>query len=279
VPLVTLEYVDKHSLLHRMNTVSKFVLYGVLLIMSQFWWDPRFLIVLTAMLMILVLVAKIPNSWLLPMYVIMIFGVIERSYTALFVLDPAIFKNFPSSLVSHVLIQVLPEGFPVLGRAALTIGSLIYLLSLLLRMWCSLLVTSLFLYTLNPSDVTQFLTRIKVPYKFVFAVHSAYHFFPIILRQTQTIISAQRLRGQIISKNPRRLLEYGITLFNPVIRQMVDVATTVTISTRLRAFGSGTPSFYRYVGPRFADWVVIVVSLVGMGLAVFALFTWNIGGL
>ena len=81
-----LEYVYKDTLMHRMHPIPKMILLATLTLLAQFYFDPVFIIPILILVIILAKpVSRIPNSWLLPMYIFGLMSVLERSYNAFFI--------------------------------------------------------------------------------------------------------------------------------------------------------------------------------------------------
>ncbi|MBS7654513.1 energy-coupling factor transporter transmembrane protein EcfT [Candidatus Bathyarchaeota archaeon] len=271
-----LEYVHKDTLMHRMNPISKTIFLVSLTLLAQFYFDPRYILPILVFLIILAKpISKIPNSWLLPMYIIGTMSVLERGYNAAFIYAPQYYRIYDPQWMTKTLLYIIK--LPVIGEAKITIGGLIWLLAMGMRYFTALFAVSVFLYTTRPSDIIQFLARKKVPKTLLYIVFAGFNFFPILLRYARTIMNAQHLRGIEFSNNPAKLIRTLVRLFHPLIIRLTSLADTLTLSASIRGFGSGEFSYYREIRLSTVDWVLIIGSLVFFGImfAFLVLFNWG----
>jgi energy-coupling factor transport system permease protein len=273
-----MEYVYKDTLIHRMHPVPKMIFLTVLTLLAQFYFDPVFIIPILILMIILAKpIAKIPNSWLLPMYAFGIMSVLERGYNAVFISSGGYYRVYPSDWMTTVLLYI--ANIPVLGVAKVTIGGLFWLASMGLKYFVGLFAVSIFLYTTDPSDLMQYLVSKKVSKNVLFIIFAGFNFFPILLRYTRTILSAQQLRGVELSKNPIKAVSTLAQVFHPLVIRVTVLADILTLSASIRGFGSGQYSHLREIKLKPSEKILGVVSLAFFVFMLIGLALLNWGAL
>jgi energy-coupling factor transport system permease protein len=273
-----LEYVYKDTLMHRMHPVPKMMILVVLTLLAQFYFDPRFILPILAVVIILAKpVSKIPNTWLLPMYIFGIMSVLERGYNAVFISSGGYYRVYPSEWMVTTLMYI--ANIPVLGEAKVTVGGLFWLASMGLKYFVGLFSVSIFLYTTDPSDLMQYLASKKVSKNALFIVFAGFNFFPILLRYARTIMNAQQLRGVGLSKNPVKAVNTLAQVFHPLVIRVTVLADILTLSASIRGFGSGQYSYLRDVKLSLADKLIGALAIAFFIFMVFGLALLNWGAL
>jgi len=271
-----LEYVYKDTLMHRMHPIPKMILLGVVTLLAQFYFDPVFIIPILVFVIILAKpISRIPNTWLLPMYVFGTMSVLERGYNAVFISSAGYYRVYPSEWMITVLLYI--ADIPVLGVAKVTIGGLFWLASIVLKYFVGLFSVSIFLYTTDPSDLMQYLASKKVSKNVLFIVFAGFNFFPILLRYTRTILNAQQLRGVELSKNPIKAVSTLAQVFHPLVIRVTVLADILTLSASIRGFGSGQYSYLREIKLSRTDKAVtaVVIAFFAVMLTGLALLNWG----
>jgi len=273
-----LEYVYKDTFMHRMHPVPKIILLAVLTLLAQFYFDPVFIFPILVFVIILAKpVSKIPNSWLLPMYIFGTMSVLERAYNALFISSAGYYRVYPSEWMTTTLMYL--ANIPVLGEAKVTIGGLFWLASIVLKYFVGLFAVSIFLYTTDPSDLMHYLAGKKVSKNILFIIFAGFNFFPILLRYTRTIMNAQQLRGVELSKNPIKAVSTLARVFHPLVIRVTVLADILSMSASIRGFGSGQYSYLREIKLSTTDKLTSVVLVVFFVVMVLGLAFLNWGAL
>jgi energy-coupling factor transport system permease protein len=273
-----LEYVYKDTLMHKMHPIPKAFMLVVITLLAQFYFDPVFILPILIFVVILAKpVSKIPNTWLLPMYVFGTMSILERSYNALFISSGGYYRVYSSQLMTTTLIYL--ANIPVLGVAKVTWGGLFWLLSMVLKFFVGLFAVAIFLYTTDPSDLMQYLASKKVSKNVLFIVFAGFNFFPILLRYARTIMNAQQLRGVGLSKNPVKAVNTLAQVFHPLVIRVTVLADILTLSASIRGFGSGQYSYLREIKLSNIDKLITVFSIAFFVIMVAGLALLNWGAL
>jgi energy-coupling factor transport system permease protein len=273
-----LEYVYKDTLMHKMHPIPKAFMLVVITLLAQFYFDPVFILPILIFVIILAKpVSKIPNTWLLPMYVFGTMSILERSYNALFISSGGYYRVYSSQLMTTTLIYL--ANIPVLGVAKVTWGGLFWLLSMVLKFFVGLFAVAIFLYTTDPSDLMQYLASKKVSKNVLFIVFAGFNFFPILLRYARTIMNAQQLRGVGLSKNPVKAVNTLAQVFHPLVIRVTVLADILTLSASIRGFGSGQYSYLREIKLSNIDMLITVFSIAFFVFMVAGLALLNWGAL
>jgi energy-coupling factor transport system permease protein len=147
--------------------------------------------------------------------------------------------------------------------------------SLLLRVTGFQLVAFSVLLTTQPSDLFASLARLRVPYLANFMIAMTLQLVPVLQREVQLVIAAQRARGM-------RGTGFGalIPSFVPVAAGAVERVGQLAISLEARAFGSSGPkTSYRRVPSGPVDAAVGVLGAVSMtALTVYGILNWGQAG-
>jgi len=276
--LVLLEYEYRDSPWHRMQPITKGVfLFSIntLVIMIQDWrWKlPLFMISL-----ILMYTAKLPKVW----WKLLTAGfflsqIMVRLPWTIFYADPEFFKTLPPEFTTRLIFEITPETFPVVGRTAVTWGTVYYALCFMFDQGILLISTFIFVYTTSPSDLLHSLYKMKVPGPLIFTFISAWRFFPLFIRNFYHIWDAQRLRGwSMNTKNPFVAARKLLPVVYPVTRLIPPLYSDLILSVRARAFGAAN------VDPKpmplsILDNLVIVTMIVIDIVVIYGVYTWNWG--
>jgi len=274
-----LEYVYKDTLMHKMHPVPKIILLASLTLLAQFYFDPWFILpILIFMIILAKPIARIPNSWLLPMYLIGLMSILERGYNAAFIYGAGYYRVYPASWMVTTLLYI--GNFPVIGVAKITIGGLVWLLSMALRYFTALFAVSIVLYTTDPSDLMHYLASKNVSKNALFIVFAGFNFFPILLRYAATIMDAQQLRGVELSiKSPIKTINNLARIFHPLIMRVTMLADTLTLSASIRGFGSGKSSYLREMKLAILDKIIIAINIAVFIAGFLGLLFFNWGAL
>jgi len=273
-----LEYVYKDTLMHRMHPIPKMAILIALTLLAQFYFDPVFILPILVFVVILAKpVSKIPNSWLLPMYLFGIMSVLERGYNAVFISSGGYYRVYPSEFMVTTLMYL--ANIPILGEAKVTVGGLFWLASMGLKYFVGLFSVSIFLYTTDPSDLMQYLASKKVSKNALFIVFAGFNFFPILLRYARTIMNAQQLRGVGLSKNPVKAVSTLAQVFHPLVIRVTVLADILTLSASIRGFGSGHYSYLREIKLSRTDKLISAVALAFFVFMLVGLALLNWGAL
>jgi len=278
---VFVEYCWAPTFYHRLHPLTKLVLFMVLSLASAFYSDIVFLAVLGLVLVVLAKVVKVPWFWFsIPLFVIfaqtLTFG--PLSFT---MWRSELYTHYPQDILKITLIPVTGPGFPVFGELRLTIGSLLWLSSLWLRVFAGIAAGLVLFFTTSPAEVASWLSTIGAPAFVSFIIMAGFRFISYIQRKIVLIMQAQSLRGVIFaSRNPAKVIRSFAPISIPLMRNMLSMTDEVTIATQIRAFDTRRKvSPYRPLKLTLKDKIIIVTS-VAVGLVGFyLLLNYGIGSL
>lgn len=267
--------------IHKLNPVSKLLLFGSFLLVSQFYLDPLTKIPMLVALVTILIVAKVNIRHYQTFLIAACFAVIVgRSYTAITMVDPELFKVYPQDWASTVILDLTPEGFPILGRSALTYGTLLYWSSAPFQVIPVILAVAGLLETTSLTEIVSVLSRARMPFPIIFMVTVALKFVPEIVDNIGMIQKAQQLRGWTSEgRNPIKKITQLKPVLVPLTRGVIRSVDVVSMGSKNRAFGLGpvTPLADFQFAPKDK---IVSISVVAVTLfLIVASIVWNLGAL
>jgi energy-coupling factor transporter transmembrane protein EcfT len=271
-----LEYETRDTFLHKgLHPLSKIVAILAILILSGFWWDPRYLVLLLIPAVILVYISKIPLYWFSVVLLAVVTSLYPVSITALGQTDPGIYKVLNPAWATT---PILTYKFPIAGVLGITPGGLMWLGAVELRTIIMATYVFVFIYTTSLAQVTDTLLAFHVPSPVVFVIAIVYRLIPDLSRVVENILSAQRLRGwQLVDWNPVKIVRRAIPLMNPLMRRVAILVEQITLATQIRGFGSGRPTATRSIELKWVDYLVISIVSVLFVFACYMLIAFKAG--
>jgi energy-coupling factor transport system permease protein len=128
-------------------------------------------------------------------------------------------------------------------------------------------------YAMAPGDIGPTFARLRVPYKFAYAIDLTFRFLPSLASDMQTTMDAQRIRGyewDRLKGGPiGRLRKLGPLLVPVTINAIVGAEDTID-AMDLRGFGTGRRTWLRQLVYGRVDWLVLGGS-VGLLVVITAL--------
>jgi energy-coupling factor transporter transmembrane protein EcfT len=271
-----LEYEKRDTFLHNeLHPLTKMIVMFTVVLLGGIWWDPRYMVILLVGAFIVIYISKVPLRWFKIIIAAMIFAIYPMMVTAIGQTNPEIFKVLDRQWAST---EILTVTVPVAGKIGLTYGSLVWFLTAQLRFFVITGWVFVFIYTTSVSDLANTLMALRVPQPIVFVISITYKFIPYISRVIEHILDAQRLRGWTGGgRNPVRIAQQAVPLARPLLRRIAVMTDEVTISSQMRAFGSGMATPTREIRLRGIDWVVLAATVGGFALAVYLMIFYNVG--
>lgn len=191
--------------------------------------------------------------------IMLVFTPINASIIVIQSIAPAVCGNACAEPVQLGPINIYSEGMS-------------HALTLLLRVSSFQVIAFALLLTTHPSDLFASLARMKVPYLANFMIAMTLQLIPVLQREVQLVLAAQRSRGM-------RGSGFGsiVPSFVPVAAGAVERVQQLAISLEARAFGSaGNKTSYRRVPSGPVDVAVGIVGVLLMtGLFVYGLLNWT----
>ena len=165
-----LEYIEKDSVIHRLNGAAKLICFILWTVAIMLTYDTRFLAALTLLGFVLFKISKIKfNEIKIVFYLISIFLVLNLIMIFLF-----------SPLEGTKIYGTRHDIFKIFGNYVITWEQLFYEFNIFVKYFSVIPVALLFIITTNPSEFASSLNRIGVPYKFSYAVSIALRYIPTV---------------------------------------------------------------------------------------------------
>lgn len=126
-----------------------------------------------------------------------------------------------------------------------------------------------FFQTTAPEDLANALIKMGVPYAFAFILTTAMQFVPVLSRQIQEVMDAQRARGIRLERDLSSMRNYP-ALFTPLLIQSFTLADHLAEAMEARGFGTGRRTFVRDYSLRGVDFIALLLALL------FVLMAWQV---
>jgi len=273
------EYEYRKTPIHDMHPLAKFAIMATFSTLIAYVQDPRFKIPIIGAVVVLCALAKLPFKRYGKLLVFVVFSALLASaYTILFVVDAAFFQVYAREWTAITVFEVLPEGFPVLGRAALTYGGLLYWVTIPLTAVCVVLAVSFYIYTTPLTDTLQMLYQLHVPFPGIYVASVALRFVPELVQKMTTVRIAQQLRGWSgKTRNPIKAVRLYAPLLVPIVRHIIKATDTMTMSATNRGFGLHKVASLREMELTSRDRMVVVACIMLFAVSMLAIFRFKIG--
>jgi energy-coupling factor transport system permease protein len=274
-----MQYEEKATAIHRLNTTTKVTIFFGIVILASVWWDVRLLALLLLVEIPIFAIGRVPVGWLKGMGVVFIISMIAFVPTALLTTNPLSFHVLPPSFTStQVWVWVSAANSPTHTMIGFTFGNLYWLGALELRLLIVLLAAVSFVYTTSSSDLVQWLLRRGVPYTIGYVVMIVMRFIPILIQDSTKVIWAQKLRGwDIQSRNPAHAVAQIKPIAIPLTARILRLIDDTEQSAASRAFGhsKGTAIIIEKATPK--DYAITGAAGVLAVLGIIGLVVFNIG--
>ncbi|MCC7362342.1 MAG: energy-coupling factor transporter transmembrane protein EcfT [Anaerolineales bacterium] len=238
IPVV---FVPRDSFFHRLHPLAKAVWAIGAVVIAFATRNPLVLLIIFALGLIFIAVARV-----LPAY-----GQVMRLL-------------LPISL-SLIVFQALAPAFPQPWTPIANLGPFtiyqegIYSgLSLLMRAWAGSSFAVLLVLTTHPGDLFAALQKLGVPHELNFMVSASLQLVPIVQREFQIVLSAQRSRGM----RPRGFASVLPSMV-PVFAGTIERVQQLALSLESRAFGSkGAKTSLRDIKASPKDYLFALAGVV-----------------
>lgn len=158
----------------------------------------------------------------------------------------------------------LLASVPLLGTP-ITTGSLSYAATLLIRFLGIIAVGFPVAFCVAPGDLGVAVHRLGVPARFAVGVDLTMRFIPLLAREAQTTVDAQRLRGfdpVRVGRGPVSRLRGLAPVVVPTVVGAFASAEDTVDAMELRAFGTGKRTWLRVLRFDRVDWLCLVGMVV-----------------
>lgn len=251
----TLGYHPGETVIHNVNATAKLVFLLVTTVACMTTYDTRFLFVISLFSLGLFKFSSI--KWQQVSFVVKFIAFFSvLNLVAVYVFQPMYGVQLYGS--EHILLN----GF---GRFNLTQEEVFYLFNLLLKYFCTIPLTLIFLLTTNPSSFAASLNQIGISYKVSYAVSLALRYIPDIQEDFMNISQAQQARGYEMSRKGRlsQRIKGTARIVLPLIFSSLERIEVISTAMELRRFGQKKKRTW-YVSQPFKaiDYIVILVALM-----------------
>jgi energy-coupling factor transport system permease protein len=247
----TVEYVDRDSLLHRLDPrVNVFISITVLLAAFLFT-DPAYLAAVFGATLALVAVGKLGREFLPWLKLLLPFAVVSFFMWTLF--SGLSLGATESTVIAEV-------GFVEITRRGLSRG-----ISMPFRIVTMMSVPILFMMTVTNSELIKALGQLGVPYKIAFGFGLAFRLVYVFQDEIRRIREAQKSRGAVLdSGTPLQRIRRNIPVLVPAMVRGFESSKQLSTVLDLRGFDDAhrRTSAHRLEASR-VDIVVAAVCLVG----------------
>ncbi|WP_448335214.1 energy-coupling factor transporter transmembrane component T family protein [Bellilinea sp.] len=274
--LVTWRYKPRKSLIQSFDPRAWIIFFACYIACTVLFWDLRYLMVLFAMAMLVVLTSGIKFS--------------EMRRAWLFIGGFVIFFSFLTFLTGRGGIELYTEehlitrweaGFTLLGwRPTLTVTAekTMYAVSMLVRVFSLASMTILIPYSLNPAHYGIIFKGLGLPDKVAYGMDLTMRFIPSFGRDFMLTRDAQRARGYELEKLSGGLVAQVrklAPLIVPVTIHAIVSSEDIIDAMDLRAFGVGPRTWLEELHYRTRDRLLIgfgvVMLLTSITLSLFGM--------
>ena len=183
--------------------------------------------------------------------------------TLIFTLFIGIIAKLPAKQIwdsTKIFVVLMPIGYIILYLFLVGInfnalfGGLIFTAKFLVLIFAAVIFTM----TTSARDLLLGLTKLKIPYSFAFMLTIAIRFIPIIAKEINNVIDAQRARAYefIFSiKHPVKSVQNFIPILIPVLMLLLKRSQELSLSIDSRAFRAKDKITYpKRLKFKFMDW-------------------------
>jgi len=191
---------------------------------------------------------------------------------------------FRSGLIVGIALSISWLFFSKVGEPLYRLWDGIYIydlaipltLSMLFRLWTLLTSTLIFVAITQESEFIAGLRKLKVPYALCLTFALVLRFMPLLIEEYNQIREAQMARALELEKIPLlERMKHFMAIIVPWLVISLKRVSTLSAAIDSRGFKiTGRPrTFFHEPDVSLADWFLIL-GLVGLFAAVFALRTW-----
>jgi len=255
-----ISYVETDSALHRLNGITKFVLFMAWVTVVLTTFDLRLIVALVTIGLLLLRMTKVPVK-VYRTLLIATASVLSLNALFMFLLAPQQGTEYMGT--ETVLV---PFGF-----YSLTQETLFYLLTVTLKYFSMFPIALVFVFTTHPTEFSASLNRLGIPYKVAYAVSLTLRYLPEIKKDYVNIMHAQQARGVELSKKASLLsrLKNLTSILGPLIFTSLDRTEEISNAMTLRGFGRHKSRTWYSLKPLTnKDWICLSTILVCVSLAI-----------
>ncbi len=224
-----INYVDLDSWLHRLNGVTKFLLFITWITVVLTTFDLRIIVPLIFIGLYLLKSTKVPFKAYKPL-LIGTATVLGMNAIFMFLLAP----NQGNELLGSTTVIM-----PIFASYVITQETLYYLITVTLKYFSMFPIALVFVFTTHPTEFAASLNRLGMPYKISYAVSLTLRYLPEVKNDFVNIMHAQQARGVDLSNNVSIFARISniAKIIGPLIFSSLDRADEISNAMVLRGFG------------------------------------------
>lgn len=249
-----ISYINTNSALHKLNGVTKFILFLAWVTVVLTTFDLRIIIALIISGLTLLTLTKVPFSAYKSL-LIATASVLSLNALFMFLLAPQQGSEYIGS--STVL-------FSLWGNYSLTQETLYYLITVTLKYFSMFPIALVFVFTTHPTEFAASLNRLGVPYKIAYAVSLTLRYLPDVKNDFVNIMHAQQARGVDLSKNASLVsrIRNVAKILTPLIFSSLDRAEEISNAMTLRGFGHNKKRTWYSLKPMNKRDIAIIAFII-----------------
>lgn len=238
------EYVQRDSLFHRLNPITKILWTLTVLIVSFLFNDPVPIFIVLLSNLLVAFMSGIIRQVLPVIKALFIFSFLLILFQIFFVDEG----------------RVLFYAIPYFNIGKITDIGLDLSLVMSFRMVATVSAIPILMMTTSMTDMVVVLVeKLKIPFKYAFMFITALRFIPTFMGEIEQILQAQMSRGyHSDTKNPFKKIVIVIPLAIPLLVSSIKKTEKMAISMEVRGFASGPRSYFRKIVMRKADYAVLI---------------------
>ena len=257
-----LNYIDRPSLIHRMNGASKLFCLLMWICSTMITFHTPFLAIMTVLGIVLFKVSKLRLSDQKGL-VIFLAGFVFLNTLLIYLFSPEHGCELYGS--RHVICTFF-------GKYTLTKEQLLYQSNVILKYLSSIPIILVFIGATKPSELAASMNRIGISYSFSYAFALALRYIPDTVSDFMDISKSQQARGIEMSGKASLLqrIKAAALLVLPLILGSVERIDVITNAMELRKFGTQKKRTWIMARPfGMADYVAFA-----LGIAMMAFVIW-----
>ncbi|MHA1583313.1 MAG: energy-coupling factor transporter transmembrane component T family protein [Candidatus Baldrarchaeia archaeon] len=260
--LIQLGYEEKDSWVHKLDPRTKFILFIWASIFNYVFYDIYISLAFLIALIVLTVVGKVAKRILKIISIVLVpFYVLSTLVIAL----PIGFPYNETPLFSFTIFG-FEITFYLEGAAYVAIWTL--------RLAITMISALLFFLTSNPARITTILLKLRIPYKYIYALLSVFQLIPIMQRRIQVIYQAQVSRGLNVNVGLFKRLKNFLAILIPLTLGSMSDLQLRSIALESRGFSAPVKkTFIIKSDLTKSDYVVLSVMLVFSALFIYWIMT------
>ena len=242
------EYIDKNSIIHKLNPISKLLWSFVMIALCFITDSPTIIFGVFVLDLFFAFIAKVLKELLPTIKGLIIFALILVLFQIFLITD--------GNIIFYTI--------PVINKLPITDIGLNLSLVMAFRMLGMVSTIPIIIATTRMTDlVVVMVEKLKVPFKYAFMFTTALRFIPVFSKELGLIRQAQMSRGyESDTKNPFKRFAQVVPLSVPLLVSSVRKTTNIAISMETRGFNTRKRTYFRDVSIKRLDIIFIFLQFL-----------------